>query len=151
MSETPTRQEILTTEVNKLGLDYYKIAADILNTAELSETLHQLNKLIKDADMTTEQEVNDAFAFIFLYEHSELALQKTFCSEPFRLNMTPQEQKIIQEYVFNKLPKMTEELAVFLVQYTGTMIKILREEQEDAKTKAKKEPSKYQQKYGKKK
>ena len=151
-NKKPTRREILTTDVNKMGLDYYKVAAEVLSTTELTSTLNTLNKLLTDAGMETEQEVNDCFAFIFLYQHSELALAKAFAKkELWRYNMTEAEQKIIQDYVFGKLPKITEELAVFLVEYAGSVIKILREEQEEANNKAKNEPSKYKQKYGKKK
>ena len=144
-TEKPTRREILTTEVNRKGINYYAIAADILSTPALQETLHQLNTLIKDADMKTEQEVNDAFAFVYEYKFAALALTGCFAKNPAVFNLTAEEQKRVQSEVYERVPKMTESLAVFLIEYTATLAKIMQEEY-DKKTKI----SKHKVKYGKK-
>ena len=144
-TDKPTRRELLTTEVNRKGIDYYAIAADILSTPALQETLHKLNTLIKDAEMTTEQEVADAFAFVHEYKFAALALTGCFARDPAVFNLTAEEQKRVQSEVFSRVPKMTEALAVFLIEYTGSLSKIMQEEYDKLTKK-----SKHKEKYGKK-
>ena len=144
-TDKPTRRELLTTEVNRKGIDYYAIAADILSTPALQETLHQLNTLIKDADMKTEQEVADAFAFVHEYKFAALALTGCFAKDPALFNLTAEEQKRVRDEVFSRVPKMTEGLGVFLIEYTHSLDKILQEEY-DKRTKQ----SKHKEKYGRK-
>ena len=95
--------------------------------------------------MTTEQEVCDAFAFVHEYKFAALALSGCFARDPAVFNLTAEEQKRVQKEVYERVPKMTEALAVFLIEYTGSLAKIMQEEY-DKRTKQ----SKYQQKYGKK-
>ena len=144
-TDKPTRRELLTTDVNRKGIDYYAIAADILSTPALQETLHKLNTLIKDAEMTTEQEVADAFAFVHEYKFAALALTGCFARDPAVFNLTAEEQKRVQSEVFSRVPKMTEALAVFLIEYTGSLSKIMQEEYDKLTKK-----SKHKEKYGKK-
>ena len=112
------KSEHLKTDLNIMGEDFFRTAKAVYSGND--ETLEIMLEHFLSSGMQTEQEINDAFAYVFCKEGGVGKLLRCYPNrtDDDRFYITEEKETELQDAVKAELPCITKGLAHFLIHYS---------------------------------